>query len=89
MQYNYAIYFQLIPIGIEISLMGYRNKTVIDYIKFIQLESHESHWLFKAIFVQITIYVSLFFTMLVMCGILIKEQMPKKLVRQKIRFNNF
>ncbi|XP_025405383.1 uncharacterized protein LOC112679703 [Sipha flava] len=70
----------LIPVVVEVSLMGYRNKTINDYIKLLQLQSHESHWFFKIVFIQITIYVSLFFTLMVMCGVLIKEQMPKKLI---------
>lgn len=65
---------------IAICMMGFKSKNVADYIKFLQLQSHESHWFFKIVFTQIAIYVSLFFTMLVMCGLLIKEQMPKRLV---------
>ncbi|CAI6362094.1 unnamed protein product [Macrosiphum euphorbiae] len=70
----------LIPIMISICMMGFKNRNVTDYIKILQLQNHESHWFFKIVFTQISIYVSLFFTMLVICGLLIKEQIPKKLV---------
>ncbi|XP_022168578.1 uncharacterized protein LOC111032512 [Myzus persicae] len=70
----------IIPIMISICMMGFKNKNVTDYVKMLQLQSHESHWFFKIVFTQIAIYVSLFFTMLVICGLLIKEQIPKKLV---------
>lgn len=80
--------FQLIPIMISICMMGFKNRNVTDYIKLLQLQNHDSHWFFKMIFVQVSIYVSLFFTMLVICGLMIKEQVPKKLV-SKIYFNYF
>lgn len=67
------------------SIMGFKNKNASDYIKILQLQRHESHLFFKIIFTQVSIYISLFFTSLVMCGIVIKEQIPKKLV-SKIYF---
>lgn len=69
---------------IAICMMGFKNKNVSDYIKILQLQKHDSNWFFKLIFTQVAIYVSLFFTMLVISGILIKEQIPKKLVSKKI-----
>jgi len=83
-----VINFQLIPIMISICMMGFKSKNVMDYIKLIQLQNNDSHWFFKIIFVQVSIYVSLFFTMLVMFGLMIKDQVPKKLV-SKIYFNYF
>lgn len=77
------IHFQIIPIMISICMMGFKNRNVSDYIKMFHLQTHESHWFFKIVFTQISIYVSLFFTMLVICGLLIKEQVPKKLVSKK------
>lgn len=68
---------------IEIFMMGFRSRNVSDYIKMIQLQSHESHWFFKIVFTQVSIYVSIFFTMLILWGALIKEQIPKKLVSSK------
>jgi len=79
-----VIFFQLIPIMISICMMGFKSKNVSDYIKILQLQNHDSHWFFKIVFTQVSIYVSLFFTMLVICGLLIKEQIPKKLVSKKI-----
>jgi len=79
-----VINFQLIPIMISICMMGFKNRNVTDYIKMFQLQKHESHWFFKIVFTQVSIYVSLFFTMLVICGLLIKEQIPKKLVSKQI-----
>lgn len=79
--YIMLFFFQLIPIVVEIYLMGYRNNTFNDnMILLLTLLGDKSHGFFKVVFIQITIYVSLFFILLVMCGILIKEQMPKKLV---------
>lgn len=65
-------------------MMGFKNKNFSDYMKIIQLQNHESHWFYKMVFTQVSVYVSLFFTMLVLCGIALKEQMPKKLVSKKL-----
>lgn len=72
---------------IAVCMMGFKSKNIADYIKIIQLHNHESHWFFKLVFTQVSIYVSLFFTLLVICGLLIKEQIPKKLVSNKTWFN--
>lgn len=76
----YIIGFQIVTIMIAVCMMGYKNKNVSDYIKIFQLQSHEKNWVIKMVFTQVSIYVSLFFSMLVISGSLIKEQMPKKLV---------
>lgn len=68
---------------IAVCIMGFKSKNVSDYIKILQLQRHESHIFFKIIFTQVSIYINLFFTMLVICGALIKEQIPKKLVSKK------
>jgi len=65
---------------IAVGTMGYKQKNFSDFIKIILLQKHETHWILKMIFTQVSIYVSLFFTALIICGVLIKEQMPKKLV---------
>ncbi|VVC28548.1 Hypothetical protein CINCED_3A011709 [Cinara cedri] len=70
----------LIPIVISIWMVGLRSKNLIDFIKLIQVQTKESHSVFKLIFTQVSVYVSLFFTVLVLCGVLIKDQMPKTLI---------
>lgn len=65
---------------ISIGTMGYRNKNLNDYLKVLSLQRHEAYWFYKIIFIQVAIYVNIFFTMLVLSGMLIKERIPKKLV---------
>lgn len=61
-------------------MIGLKSKNIIEYIKLIQLHNNEPHIIFKLIFTQVSIYVSLFFTTLILCGVLIKDQIPRKLV---------
>lgn len=80
------INFQVIPIMIIIEMMGYKNKNLSDYLMLLAVQRHQAYWLFKFIFTQVTIYVNLFFTTLVLCGMLINEQIPKKLVNEQTFF---
>lgn len=68
---------------IAITMMGIKNRNLEDYIRIFQLQRHETHWFQKMVFTQVSIYVSLFFTLLVICGTMIKEEIPKKLVSSK------
>ncbi|XP_050433711.1 uncharacterized protein LOC126841338 [Adelges cooleyi] len=68
------------PLLIAIFMAGFQNHNLRDYLLMLQLQAHQPNWFNKVIVTQVTVYVCLFYSVLIVIGEMIKEPVSKKLV---------